>query len=308
VVVISGSGAYSSDGVEAFKRAAISGGVTVTRSLMVGDIPSYASLTTAVTSIAQQSTRIVFLMSQASTAGLILREAYAKGVFGAESGYVWFFTDAITTGFGSVLSSLTDADPCSSCGGAAEVPAALTEAEAAEAMRGVVGMAPVSGYASSSYAEWVARYTALPDTVGADPVSGGACAASAATISGEDGATETNAPAGPNCTCSAEVDSAGRLLWQLDHDGDPSTPERCTGIAYSTGYLDLYTSYAYDGMVALAMAADAVGDGFTGPALIEELHTNVTFDGVTGPVKFTDRDDNRGDREVTTIVAPANRR
>ncbi len=55
--------------------------------------PIYGSLSAAVAAITTSTSRIVFLMAQASTAGLILREAYARGVFGATSGFVWFLTD-----------------------------------------------------------------------------------------------------------------------------------------------------------------------------------------------------------------------
>ena len=33
------------------------------------------------------NTRIVFLIAQATTSGLILREAYSQGVLGADTGY-----------------------------------------------------------------------------------------------------------------------------------------------------------------------------------------------------------------------------
>ena len=36
------------------------------------------------------------MMAQPNTAGLILREAYAQGAFGATSEYVWFLTDSVT--------------------------------------------------------------------------------------------------------------------------------------------------------------------------------------------------------------------
>ena len=92
----------------------------------------------------------------------------------------------------------------------------------------------------------------------------------------------TNAPVGENCTCADEKDSAGTLLWQLDHDGDTSTADRCTGIAYSTGYMHSYTPYAYDGIVAFAQAATAINldeaQGFTGPELQTALY-NVSFEG-----------------------------
>jgi len=106
-----------------------------------------------------------------------------------------------------------------------------------------------------------------------------------------------------------EVDSAGRLLWQLDDDGDPLTPDRCAGIAYGTGYVHSYTPYSYDGIVAFAQAATAVaagGGSYTGPALAEALYLNTSFEGVTGQVEFTNRDDNKGDREVGVAYTVVN--
>lgn len=71
------------------------------------------------------------------------------------------------------------------------------------------------------------------------------------------------------------MDSAGRLLWRLDDDGDPLTADRCVGMAYSTGYMGSYTPYTYDGIVAVAQAASAVSGDYTGPAIIEALRDNV---------------------------------
>ena len=76
------------------------------------------------------------MMAQASTSGLILREAYAQGVLGADSGYAWFFTDAVTDNMGGVIDYLTLDNPCSECGD--DPPAALSESEAAAALTGAV--------------------------------------------------------------------------------------------------------------------------------------------------------------------------
>ena len=94
--MISGADSYSANGAAAFEEAAVSQGITVSRSLQVNEYPIYGSLSAAVNAIASSTSRVVFMMAQASTAGLILREAYAKGVFGAESGHVWFLTDGVT--------------------------------------------------------------------------------------------------------------------------------------------------------------------------------------------------------------------
>ena len=94
--------------------------------------------------------------------------------------------------------------------------------------------------------------------------------------------------------------------WALDHDGDDSTPDRCAGMAYSTGYINGYSPYAYDGIVAFAQAATVAGEGFTGPMLLDALRANVSFEGVTGQVEFTNRDDNKGDREVGVAYAVVN--
>ena len=85
----------------------------------------------------------------------------------------------------------------------------------------------------------------------------------------------TNAASGVDCSCSDEADSAGTLLWQLDHDDDDTTPDRCAGMAYSTGYINSYSPYAYDAVVSLAMAATAAGDDFDGPSLLEALRDGV---------------------------------
>ena len=116
-------------------------------------------------------------MAQASTAGLILREAYAQGAFGADSGNVWFFTDAVTTGLYAVQSAMSSADPCAVCGSASEAPPAMTVAECAAAMRGTIGMSPVTDFSRMSgvYSEWKARYAAQNETAGWDPSNGGEC-------------------------------------------------------------------------------------------------------------------------------------
>ena len=89
VLVIAGSDSYSAEGASAFEVAAAEEGISVTRSLQVNLNPPYASLTVAVDAIASSTTRVIFMMAQATTAGLILREAFAQGVLGADSGYVW---------------------------------------------------------------------------------------------------------------------------------------------------------------------------------------------------------------------------
>ena len=87
VISISGADGYSAAGAAAFESSALAAGVAVTRSLQVNEEPSYTSLTAAVSAIASSNTRIVFLIAQATTSGLILREAYSQGVLGADSGY-----------------------------------------------------------------------------------------------------------------------------------------------------------------------------------------------------------------------------
>ena len=158
-------------------------------------------------------------------------------MFGGESGYLWWLTDAVTDNFGGMASYLTDDNPCIACGH--NPPAALTEDEAAAAMKGVVGTSMPSSFADTStiYDAWKARFLAQEDTAGSDPVTGGECTNGESTISGSTSKL-TNAPSGVNCSCSNQTDHAGNQLWQLDHDDDSSTPDRCVGIAFSTEYIN----------------------------------------------------------------------
>ena len=294
VLVISGDDSYSSAGATAFISAASNALITTYQMPQVSLQPLWEDLTAAVSGIASSDVRVVFLMAQADTSGFILREAYAQGVFGADSGYVWFLTDAFTNNMGGVLSAMTNVNgTCPECDAASSKspPAAMTEAECDAAMKGTVGMSQVSdfGEMSSIYSAWTTRFAAQTDTAGTDPSSGGECANGETTITGDASSMLTNAESGSECTCSDEADSAGTLLWQLDHDGDSSTPDRCSGMAYSTGYMNGYAPYAYDGIVSFAQAATAAGDGFDGVALQDAL-SSTSFEGVTGQIAFTGND------------------
>ena len=131
-----------------------------------------------------------------------------QGVLGPQSGYVWFLTDAVTGSIAYLKPYLVDANPCPLCGEESEAPPALTEAEAASALKGAVGMAPVAdfGELSSVYTGWASRFAALPDTTGHDPSTGGACPNALHTVTGDLGTSKTNAPAGVNCTCSVSTE------------------------------------------------------------------------------------------------------
>ena len=55
--------------------------------------------------------------AQASTAGLVLREAHHWGILGNTSGYVWILTDAVVNNLGLVLPIMTAENPCLECRG-----------------------------------------------------------------------------------------------------------------------------------------------------------------------------------------------
>ena len=175
-------------------------------------------------------------------------------------------------------------------------PPALAPDTAAQAMRGVVGTVPLKdfGALSSIFSSWKTRFLSNPDTTGTAR-DGGECRNGTTTIAGSVTSKLTDAPAGLDCECASETDSTGKQLWQHDHDGDPATPDRCAGVAFSTGYLNTYTSYAYDGVLAYAHAAH-FADNPSG--IPEALTSNVSFEGVTGWVEFTNTREKVGDREV----------
>ena len=65
-------------------------------------------------------------------------------------------------------------------------------------------MAQVTDFSelSTIFSDWSARFSALPDMAGHDPSTGGVCVDGLKTVTGDLGTSKTNAPVGPNCTCS----------------------------------------------------------------------------------------------------------
>eukprot|EP00937_MAST-01D_sp_MAST-1D-sp2_P005703 g5703.t1 len=102
--------------------------------------------------------------------------------------------------------------------------------------------------------------------------------------------------------CGRDTDSAGRLLWQQDHDEDPSTPDKCNAPSFTKAAgpddVNSYAFYAYDATYAMAHAfkalfSDETSESFktskvVGRELRERLlDPSLKFTGLTGDVYFS---------------------
>jgi len=279
VCVINSLDSYSATGAAAFKTAAVDKGMDIINQVTVDFDPSDDQADERVQQIKVSSCRVVFLMTQSSAAGVVLRMAAHKGMFGATSGYLWVLPDAIS---GSMISVKTVTD----------VDGALTDGtvipkidDLATAVKGSIGSIPLAPKAGDAfYDAWLLRYRAqastkgnCPDNADGDPQMDGSCA------------------------CSTDTDGAGKKMWQLDHDDNPSTNDICRGFDFaSTDHSpNSYAFYSYDAVYAFARAAHnlivAGATEFTNKAITEELYT-LSFSGLTGTVDFEDT----GDREIGT--------
>ncbi|GMI41571.1 hypothetical protein TeGR_g1555, partial [Tetraparma gracilis] len=74
--------------------------------------------------------------------------------------------------------------------------------------------------------------------------------------------------------CSDAADDGGQLLFQRDHDNNISTPMRCGGYDYATGVnnLDNYVAPAFGGDKLISALAQTSFDGVTGPLSFSDVH------------------------------------
>ena len=259
VCVLNGLDSYSAKGADAFISAANELSLTIRSSIEVPENPSAEDAENAVTLLAGDGCRVIFMMTQASAAGTIVRSAANRNILGKKSGYLWVFPDAITSGMPSVeaYASVASIDP--------PVPAV---ANLASAFEGSIGSLPLSP-SGSVYENFLASWSNVPSSLSS-------CGT-------------TDSPLTESCTCAPGVDIDLTPLYQHDHDRSPATPPRCTGFDPALDAPGPYTVHAYDAVYAVAHAAQTlVTKGvaeFDKDELMDALR-DVTFEGVTGIIDF----------------------
>jgi ABC-type branched-subunit amino acid transport system substrate-binding protein len=261
---------YSAAGMSAFNEAAQELDIFIAGSSEVFENPTPDGVQAAIKIIKDAQCNVVFAMAQATAGGQMAREAVRQGILGGNSNYMWVFADAVTGFMPDVKAS-------------AQVATALEDGTVVPAIdvdvdfKGSLGLNPLKP-ANPEYDAWLLRYAALPSTEG---------------TCGNQGETGT-----AGCSCNQQADSFGNLLFQRDHDEDPSTPDRCVGFDYSDiNTVNAYLYYKYDAAYALARAAHKmVEDGstsFDGPTFMSTLK-ELSFTGISGTIEF----ESNGDRTV----------
>ncbi|GMH56076.1 hypothetical protein TL16_g02053 [Triparma laevis f. inornata] len=279
VCIINSLDSYSATGAAAFGTAAVDKDMNVINQVTVDFNPDDDQADERVEQIRVSACRVVFLMTQSDAAGVVLRMAAHKGMFGPTSEYLWVLPDAIS---GSMVSVKAITDNAGALSDGTVIPAIADLAVASTGSIGSIPLAPKDG--DSFYDAWLVRYRAQTST------AGNCVDAGDGPVNGVD-----------SCACSATADSAGTKMWQLDHDGDPSTADICRGFDFASSdhSPNSYGFYAYDAVYAFARAAHnlvvAGATEFTNKAITDELYA-LSFAGLTGTVDFEDT----GDREIGT--------
>eukprot|EP01042_Synura_sphagnicola_P000537 gene537-574_t len=142
------------------------------------------------------------------------------------------------------------------------------------AMRGVIGLVPTVNLSDPSIVSFVNRFRSLPPSVIVRP----------------DG----------SLICRNDTDTDGATyLFKGNPSGSSGPPYECTGLVYSSypadgSTISNLTYYVYDAVIAMAHAIDAVTKHGTSPPasyrtprMREALLQNVSFEGVTGRVSFS---------------------
>jgi ABC-type branched-subunit amino acid transport system substrate-binding protein len=279
VCVVTSVDSYSAKGAAAFIDAANDLGMSVVKTVEVSEDGTTEGAEDAIRLIADSQCRVVFMMTQAAPAGMIVRSAARAGIMGPDSGWLWVLADAIAGNLEGVIATATEDDDDVGVTG-------LADADAVNALlKGSIGSIPLAP-SGADYEQFLVDYEAQASTAGT-------CGAAPAELT-------------DSCACDQTKDNAGNLLFQRDHDEDPATPDMCAGFVYDSdaaGYMapNSYAYYAYDAVYAFARAAHSMveDDGatsFVGAAIIDKLKNMDAFEGVTGTIGF----ETSGDREIGT--------
>jgi len=283
VCIINALDGYSAKGAQAFELAALDIGITIHAKPTVTENPTIKETREALELIKNAECRVIFAMTQAAAGGTITKEAVAKDMMGADSGYLWVLADAISGNFDAVAavaevdsSEVFTTDDEAETETTYESPAIVL----ADAWVGTVGSVSLKPEGTKAHIEFMERYRAQASTVGS-------CGASPADVT-------------DSCTCATDTDDFDNKLFERDHDEDAGTASKCVGYDYADAdhMPNSYTYLAYDAVYAFAKAAHyMIEDGqtsFIGGAYVDALKSMDSFEGVTGTVKF----ESNGDREV----------
>jgi serine/threonine protein kinase/ABC-type branched-subunit amino acid transport system substrate-binding protein len=243
--------------------------VEIYASIITPDAPSPEEAERAIAKLEKRRCRVVVLLSQTTAAGPILRSAANRGILGATSSWVWYFPEAISSDIPKVQ-KLAEQDGELKDGTVIPGIPVLHQS-----IKGCFGSTPLITR-SSSYDAFADRYKSRGERLGPCGID--------SEVSRE-------------CSCYKGVDDGGASLYMFDHDSDVDTPDRCVGINHTKSNISPAVYFAYDGIYAIAHAADDIlsqgGETFDGAAIIQALQ-RIEFDGISGRIGF----DSDGERRI----------